>query len=110
MEEKMNLSDFTKDGSPVVEQKQEEDAIEEQSTDEVSIRNESETSGEVPQENEEVVEESTEQSEEEVKEEEAQSDSSQLNLASKLQPIISQKESKLQMQPTPNPLASKQRA
>ena len=26
MEEKMNLSDFTKDGSPVVEQKQEEDA------------------------------------------------------------------------------------
>ena len=70
MEEKMNLSDFTKDGSPVVEQKQEEDAVEEQSTDEVSVRNESETSGEAPQENEEVVEEPTEQGEEEVKEEE----------------------------------------
>ena len=70
MEEKMNLSDFTKDGSPVVEQKQEEDAVQEQSTDEVSVRNESETSEEVSEENQTESEESTEQSEETSSEEE----------------------------------------
>ena len=57
MEEKMNLSDFTKDGSPVVEQKQEEDAVQEQSTDEVPLRDESKTSKEVLEQNVEATDE-----------------------------------------------------
>ena len=67
--EEAKLEDFTIDGKPIVETEKVEDAVEEQSTDEVSVQDEPEAGGEVSEENEEVSEESTEQSEEESQEE-----------------------------------------
>ena len=67
--EKAKIEDFTIDGKPIVEPEKTEDAVEEQSTDEVSVQDEPEAGGEVSEENEEVSEESTEQSEEESKKE-----------------------------------------
>tara|TARA_R100001510_G_scaffold21032_1_gene18397 strand:- start:1396 stop:2511 length:1116 start_codon:yes stop_codon:yes gene_type:complete len=69
--EKAKIEDFTIDGKPIVEPEKVEDAVEEQSTDEVSVQDEPEASGEVSEENEEVSEESTEQSEEEESQEES---------------------------------------